>query len=327
MQNNLFSERARARLHEAYGETIRSALADPSVTEIILNPDQRLFIERLGTGIAPAGTLSRAAAEGIIRTVAALLDTELGAHRPILSAELPFDGSRFEGLIPPVVAAPAFSIRRHTRQDLSLGDLEAQGALPSGTRGVLEQALLARKTMLIAGETGSGKTTLLGALCNALAALRPAERLVTIEDTPELRLTNPNRAALCTSEGTGMDALVRSALRLRPDRLILGEVRGAEALDLVDAFSTGHRGGLATVHAGSVCQALERLRLLISRNPQAPREIEPLVASAISLVVVMSRHPRRGVCAIAEIKGYARGRFEIFNYTVKPQQEGAAQAA
>ncbi len=305
-----YLKRALERLESEFGPQIVKALSDPMVDEIMLNDDGALFFECKGSGMEKAGYLNPADAAAIVRTIASLLGKNIDRDSPVLSGEIPFNGSRFEGLLPPLVKAPSFSIRRHNALSLPLASLVEQGMLTSNEAAFLRQALKERRSIIVAGSTGCGKTTLINALLNELAVLCPFDRILTIEDTPELVVKVENRLHLYTSQHTDMSVLLRSALRLRPDRIIVGEVRGAEALDLVDALSTGHSGGLTTIHAGSVQQALKRLCLLISRHKSAPRLIEPTLAMALDIVVQLTRNPVRRIGAIAEVRGFNGVEFE-----------------
>ena len=175
----------------------------------------------------------------------------------------------------------------------------------------LKEAIAKRRTIIVSGSTGCGKTTLINALLNELSHICPQDRVISIEDTKELNIKVKNKVALFTSQTSDMSVLLKSALRLRPDRLIVGEVRGCEALDLIDAFSTGHSGGFTTLHAGSIEQALKRLTLLISRHEHAPRLIEPTLAEAIDLIVQLRRTPLRHISTIAQVTGFSDGIFHI----------------
>ncbi len=290
---------------EQFGPVVAQALRDDEVTEIMLNCNGDLFVESHSRGMEKLGTLTRAEGEGVIRTLASLLDKELDLKSPILSGEIPYNGSRFEGLLPPLVSAPVFSIRRHHSLQLPLSALVENGMVCMDEAEILRNAIINHRSIMISGATGCGKTTLINALLNEIGTLCPDERIITIEDTPELHLQLANYLHLYTSDYVDMSCLVRSALRLRPDRIVVGEVRGAEALDLIDALSTGHPGGLASVHAGSIEQALKRLSLLISRHKSAPKLIEPTLASAVDLVVQLARKPFRHISTIAKITGFS----------------------
>jgi pilus assembly protein CpaF len=289
---------------------------DPGVDEIMVNGAGMVWVERAGvleaTGVAFAdeGEL-RHAIERILAPVGRRVDDA----EPLADARLP-DGSRVNVVIPPLALdGPVLTIRRFRRRGLSPEDLVGLGTWPAALRDLLASAVRARLTILVSGGTGSGKTTTL----NALSAFVPAgERIVTIEDTAELRLQQPHVVRLearpPSVEGRGevtIRRLVRNALRMRPDRIVVGEVRGAEALDMLNAMSTGHEGSLATVHAGSPEEALRRLETLaLMAGLGLPHEaIREQVASALDLVVHQARRPdgSRRVVAVSEVVRVAGG--------------------
>jgi len=295
-------DRRRAMLKTAMGHEIGAALADPAVIEIMVNPDGALRLDRLGEGCRDTGTrLGAAEVERIIRLVASHIRVEVHAASPIVSAELPESGERFEGILPPVSTAPCFSIRKPAAKIHSLADYVADRIMDASQAELLRCAVQQRRNILIAGGTSSGKTTLANALLAEMADLD--ERIIIIEDTRELQCAAPDCVALRTKPGVvTLAALVRSTLRLRPDRIIVGEVRGAEALDMLKAWNTGHPGGITTVHANSALAALYRLEQLIQEGVvTVPRR---LIADAIDLVVfIAGRGTSRHVETIAEVAG------------------------
>jgi len=300
-------ERQRTMLRSAMGPRIAAALADAAVIEVMVNPDGALRVDRLGEGRVDLGVrIAPAATERIIRLVAAHLRLEVHANSPIVSAELPalgdgIAGERFEGLLPPVVPAPCFAIRKPAAKIHTLGDYVNTHILTVNEAAWLQRAVTSRKNILIAGGTSSGKTTLANALLAEIA--HQDERVIVIEDTRELQCAAPDCVNLRTKPGVASLAdLVRSTLRLRPDRIIVGEVRGAEALDMLKAWNTGHPGGIATVHANSAPAALYRLEQLIQEAVvTVPRR---LIAEAIDVVVFIGgRGSTRRVEAIAEVTG------------------------
>ncbi|MCK0535526.1 MULTISPECIES: P-type conjugative transfer ATPase TrbB [unclassified Anaerobiospirillum] len=297
------------------GENICAAMRDPMVNEIMLNSDGSLFVEHRLEGMKLIDHINSARGNFIIRTVASIADRQIDPACPVVSVEIPYDGSRFEGLLPPLVRSPVFSIRCHNSLDLTLDDLTAMQVVSPEQSELLREAIAAHVSIMVAGATGSGKTTLVNALLNEMSTMYPDERMITIEDTPELKIRSANSVSLFTSEGTDMSRLVRSSLRLRPDRIVVGEIRGAEALDLIDAFSTGHRGGMCTIHAGSPLQAMERLNLLISRHPSCPALIEPTAAAAIELIVQVTRSPHRYVKSLTMVTGCHNGQYELTEVT------------
>ncbi|KFD30080.1 P-type conjugative transfer ATPase TrbB [Sphingobium yanoikuyae] len=300
-------DRRSAMLRTALGPAIAAALADPLVIEIMVNPDGVLRLDRLGEGrIETSARLEAAEAERIVRLVASHMRTEVHADAPIISAELPIheDGSggeRFEGLLPPVASAPCFAIRKPAARIYRLADYVADGIMRAEVAVALANAVVARRNILVAGGTSSGKTTLANALLVEMGNLD--ERVILIEDTRELQCAAPDTVALRTKPGAvTMADLVRSTLRLRPDRIIVGEVRGGEALDMLKAWNTGHPGGIATVHANSARSALYRIEQLVAESVvTVPRR---LIAEAIDMVVFISgRGTGRRIETVAEVGG------------------------
>ena len=283
--------RRRAMLRTAMGPAIAAALADPLTIEVMVNPDGALRVDRLGEGLVDTGvTLEAAQVERIVRLVASHVRAEVHAAAPIVSAELPphgegLAGERFEGLLPPVAPGPCFAIRKPAARLYTLADYVRDGVMPAEAAQALALAAAERRNILVAGGTSSGKTTLANALLAEIARL--GERLVLIEDTRELQSAAPDTLALRTRRGVvSMGDLVRSTLRLRPDRIIVGEVRGGEALDMLKAWNTGHPGGIATLHANSARAALYRLEQLVQETVvTVPRR---LIAEAIDIVAFIS---------------------------------------
>jgi type IV secretion system protein VirB11 len=301
------AERRRAMLRTAMGPAIAAALADPLVIEVMVNPDGALRLDRLGEGRCETGHyLEAAQVERIIRLVASHARTEVHGEAPIVSAELPphgdgLAGERFEGILPPVASSPCFSIRKPASRIYVLADYVADGIIAADAALLLSLAVVDRRNILVAGGTSSGKTTLANALLAELAARD--ERVILIEDTRELQCAAPDTVALRTRPGiVAMADLVRSTLRLRPDRIIVGEVRGGEALDMLKAWNTGHPGGVATVHANSAKSALYRLEQLIQEAvATVPRR---LIADAIDLIVfIEGRGTARRIEAIEAVEG------------------------
>ncbi|WP_205520907.1 P-type conjugative transfer ATPase TrbB [Propylenella binzhouense] len=273
-------------LRTALGPSITAWLEEPAVVEVMLNPDGRLWVDRLTAGLADTGErLSAADGERIVRLVAHHVGAEVHPGSPRVSAELPETGERFEGLLPPVVQAPTFAIRKPAVAVFTLGDYVAARIMSTGQAEVLRAAVGARKNILVAGGTSTGKTTLTNALLAEVA--KTSDRVVLIEDTRELQCAAPNLVSLRTKDGVcSLADLVRSSLRLRPDRIPVGEVRGSEALELLKAWGTGHPGGVGTIHAGSGLGALRRLEQLIQEAVvTVPRA---LIAETIDVIAVLS---------------------------------------
>ena len=295
-------ERQVRMLRTAMGDVIAAALEDSQVVEVLLNPDGSVWVDRLGSGREHTGlTLSAADGERIIRLVAAHMRLEVHAGMPILSAELPVTGERFEGVLPPVAHGPAFAIRKRSAGVIPLLRYVADGILTAAQANALRASVHARANIVIAGGTSSGKTTLANALLAEIAGA--GERILVLEDTIELQCAAEDSVALRTKPGiASMTELVRSTLRLRPDRIIVGEVRGPEALDLLKAWGTGHPGGVATLHANSAFGALLRLEQLIQEAVvSVPRA---LIADTVDVIVFIAGRGRaRRVTEILRVTG------------------------
>jgi len=289
-------------LRTALGPAIATWLEDPAVVEVMLNPDGHLWVDRLTEGLADTGEqMSAADGERIVRLVAHHVGAEVHPASPRVSAELPETGERFEGLIPPVVAAPAFAIRKPAVAVFTLDDYVAANIITTRQADFLRDSIVKRRNVLVAGGTSTGKTTLLNALLAEVA--KTSDRVVLIEDTRELQCRARNLVALRTKDGVAsLSDLVRSSLRLRPDRIPIGEVRGAEALDLLKAWGTGHPGGIGTIHAGSALGALRRLEQLVQEAVvTVPRA---LIAETINVIAVLAgRGCERRLIELARVEG------------------------
>ncbi len=297
-------------LRTAMGPDIASALDDPEVVEVLLNPDGSLWVDRLGAGRAATGiNLAPATAERVIRLVAACMGVEVHARAPIVSAELLENGERFEGVLPPIVRAPTFAIRKRAIGVIRLERYVSEKILTQDQADCLRYAIAARLNILIAGGTSTGKTTLANALLQEVAKTR--DRVIVLEDTVELQCIAEDHVPLRTKPGVvSMAELVRSTLRLRPDRIVVGEVRGSEALDLLKAWGTGHPGGIATIHAGSALGALHRLEQLIQEAVvTVPRH---LIAETIDIVVFIAGRGRaRRIQEIVRVTGLDGSSYEL----------------
>ena len=292
------------------GPVILRAFADDDVTEIYVNPQDgvvRLDTRSRGRIESPE-SVAAPRVEMFLNTVAASLGLTLGAEHPGLEAELPavaFRGSRLQGFIPPITPAPAFTIRKPPAVVYSLDDYLAAGVVSRAQRAQFRRAVHEHQNVLIAGGTNTGKTTLANALLREITDLFPAERIVILEDTVELQCVAADHLALRTSPHVTLAQLVKSALRTSPNRIVVGEVRGSEALDLLDAWATGHPGGVATVHASSAEGALLRLDRLAQRANVPPQH--HLVAEAIHLIaVVEGSNAGRRVTDLVRVAGLDR---------------------
>lgn len=307
-------------LRTALGPAIARYLEDPAVVEVMLNPDGRLWVDRLREGlVATDNVLVPADGERIVRLVAHHVGAEVHPGSPRVSAELPETGERFEGLLPPVVMAATFAIRKPAVAVFTLADYVAAGIMTAAQADVLQLAVERRKNILVAGGTSTGKTTLTNALLAEVA--KTSDRVVLIEDTRELQCAAPNLVALRTKDGiASLSDLVKSSLRLRPDRIPIGEVRGSEALDLLKAWGTGHPGGVGTIHANTAIGALRRLEQLVQEAVlTVPRA---LIAETIDIVAVLAgRGTERRLAEIAHVDGLdpVTGDYRTLN-ALPPQQ-------
>lgn len=286
----LIAERKLAALRHALGDTVLGALVDPPVVEILANPDGRVVVDRVGEGRRDTGaTLSAEARERVVRLIADYVGEVVTRDDPRLAGVLPATGERFQGLLPPVALAPAFSIRKRPAVIWGLADYVADGVMTEPQAEVLRAAAADRRNILISGGTGSGKTT----LANAILA-EPAfadDRVFLIEDTPELQCSAWDTVSVLTRRAPvaiGVVDLVRDALRMRPDRIVIGEMRdGAAALETLKSWNTGHPGGLSTLHANSAEDALRRIEDLALEVAAAPPR--RTIGQAVDLIVHIRR--------------------------------------
>ncbi|WP_312361804.1 MULTISPECIES: P-type conjugative transfer ATPase TrbB [Rhizobium/Agrobacterium group] len=301
------------KLQDALGDQLCVALDDATVVEIMLNPDGRLFIERLGHGVARAGAMTPAAAEVVIGSVAHALQSEADDERPIISGELPIGGHRFEGLLPPIVSGPAFTIRRRASRLIPLDDYVKSRVMTEAQASAIRSAIDSRMNIVISGGTGSGKTTLANAIIGEIVASAPDDRMVILEDTTELQCAAENAVSLHTSDTVDMARLLKSTMRLRPDRIIVGEVRDGAALTLLKAWNTGHPGGVTTIHSNTAMSALRRLEQLTAEASQQP--MQEVIGEAVDLVVSIERTGKgRRVREVIHIEGYRNSHYQTEHY-------------
>lgn len=304
-------ERLYGKLRRELGGDVMDALEDERTLEICVNADGRIWVERKGERLRDVGrTLSSAKRLAALGTIAAMLGTEVNEAAPILEGRLPLDGSRVEGAVPPVSPdGPSMSIRKHASAVFPLSRYIEEGRIPERCADYLRDRMRTNRNILVAGGTSSGKTTFANALIRELLEIAPEDRLVIMEDTVELQCATTNKQRFVTSENVSMQKLLKTAMRYRPDRIIVGEVRGKEALDLLKSWNTGHPGGLATVHANSAPSALIRLEQLILETSQNP--MSTLIAEAVDVVVFMDKRGKAGrqVTEIIEVTGFRDGRY------------------
>ena len=304
-------DRAKSKL-ERDAREILSALQDPETVEIMVNADGRIWQEKLGQKIQHIGNIQAAQVEAVIKTVAGFHGKEVNRFNPMIEGEFPLDNSRFAGQLPPIVSSPTFTIRKKAIKIFTLEQYVETGVLSPRHGDVIREAVRKHRNILVIGGTGSGKTTLINAIINEMVRSDPDERIFILEDTGEIQCAAQNFVQYHTTLDVDMTQLLKTTLRMRPDRILVGEVRGPEALDLLDAWNTGHEGGAATLHANDALSGLTRLESLISRNPSAPKEIMSLIAEAVDMVVHITRTPHgRKIQQIIEVQGFKRGSYQI----------------
>ena len=301
--------RLRAKLLRELGP-VAKFLEEPDTVEISVNPDGSVWVERLGHPPSLENVLPRTQVAATLATIAATLDTTINASNPILSGELLIDGSRVEGLYPPVVTAPSYSIRRRASKVFTLEQYVETGVMTPDQLALVVFAVESRKNILVVGGTSTGKTTLTNAVISKINDLTPNDRLVIIEDTYEIQCEARNKVMLHANDQISMDRLLRSTLRLAPDRILVGEVRGPEALALLKAWNTGHPGGIATLHANDPFAALQRLEQLAAEGSKSAHQIPHLVAEAVDVVIHIAKSASgRSIKSILSVTGYENGEF------------------
>lgn len=286
MSDNRTAKRHHDMLTTAFGKEIINLLNDPDVIEVMLNPDGKLWAEAYGRGkYFTKIILDSSQAGNVIRLVAAIHQEVANAENPEVACELPNSGARFQGWLPPVVTAPSFTIRKRATRIYTLDNYLESGTITTDQVELLKNAIKERKNILIAGGTASGKTTFANALLNELKDCK--DRIIVLEDLPELQITSEDCVKLTTTSNVTMRDLVKGVLRMRPDRIIIGEVRDGAALELLKAWNTGHPGGICTIHANSPTATISRLEDLVH---EVVSEIPTrLIQEAIDLIIFMQR--------------------------------------
>jgi type IV secretion system protein VirB11 len=305
------------KLRREMGSTIRDALNDPKVIEVMLNDDGELWVERVGEPIEHLGHMDGHAAYAMMTTIASANDTMVSPDNPTLETVLPESGERFQGEVPPKVKSPAFTIRKPADFVFTLSDYVEQGAMSEDDAEIIRELILRRDNIAVVGGTGSGKTTLVNTITQTAAELTPDHRFVVLEDTPELKRAARNSLMMRTTMNQSMQQLLVSTLRHRPDRIIVGEVRDGAALDLIDAWSTGHKGGISTWHAneGGIA-ALNRLERLIrkSQNATPGTDLKLDVSEAVDAIIYISKDEQTKKRRVTHILAVHNGLDENGNY-------------
>jgi len=326
--------RLESKLKRELGETVLDLLSHDRTEDIVLNPDSTLWVKQMGQGFQQVGAMPPAQAASALNTIAAWKGTVMNHEHPIIETELPLDGSRFEGIISPIVRHPVFAIRLRPKKIFSLSEYEQAGILTfkddplnhfrkrdsfiDDIRGlshaeIIRAAVARKKNILTVGATGSGKTTFVNAVLDVIAQVAPHDRVVSIEDTTELQCSVRNHVDLLAVGSVSMLDCLRACMRLKPTRIVVGEVRGAEAHTMLKAWNTGHPGGAATVHANDALSGLIRLESLVAEATSAPQQT--LIAEAVDLVVFVDQEPDliagRKVREVALVTGYRDSRYQI----------------
>lgn len=308
------TQRVLDKLKREMGSSILDLLNQDDVVEIMLNPDGRLWCERIGKEMEVIGEMSSPNAISMMNTIAKLLDTTITTENPVLECELPIDGSRFEGVIPPIVAKPTFALRKKAKKIFTLENYVHDGIMDNAQKELIIQAVDSRQNILVVGGTGTGKTTLTNAIIDAVANRHPGHRLVIIEDTNEIQCKSKNSVVMRSNINVSMLTLLKVTMRMRPDRILVGEVRGGgETLALLKAWNTGHPGGIATVHANDARAGLIRMEQLIAEVSANP--MQQLIAEAVNVVVCIEKTPTgRKIKEIITVDGFKNGEYTFSIY-------------
>lgn len=302
------------KLYQDLGSTIVDCLSDKKIHEIMLNPDGQLWIDNHEEGLLSIAHIPPTQVFSIIHAIAGIHNSVITQHNPQLEARLPFfkymQGQRFIAQIPPIVSAPSFTIRKRAEIVYTLDDYLQSDRLTKKQDFVLRDLIKNRKNILIAGGPGAGKTALINALILEALHQDDKQRLLILEDLPELQCPSSNKVAMLTSSMVNMTALVRMAMRMRPDRILIGEVRGAEALDMLKAWNTGCPGGICTVHANSAQEAIQRILDLAMENRLTAPPWQ-LVAQTIDTIVSINRkgHQKGFIHEILTLGSYQNEQF------------------
>jgi type IV secretion system protein VirB11 len=289
-RSDISRRRALEMLATSMGSRLKDLLLDDLVIEIMRNPNGTLWVEKVGKGMYKTDiNLSDSDTMRVIHLIARMKETTCTAENPILSAELPENGYRFEANIPPITIAPSFVIRKHSAKIFSLSDYIKAGILTEHQVEVIKKAVTDRKNILVVGGTGSGKTTLVNAILQVFALTEPEAHLLIIEDTRELRYEGENVSCLKASDDIAdMTRCLKSVMRQRPSRIVVGEVRGPEALAFMKSWNTGHPGGLGTIHANSCLEALYRIEMLIEEAGVTPSK--QFIARVCNFIIFITKN-------------------------------------
>jgi|ThiBio_inoc_plan_1041526.scaffolds.fasta_scaffold12370_3 P-type conjugative transfer ATPase TrbB len=302
--------RLNEKLRRELGPAIIEALDDPNVFEVQLNPDGRVWADRFGQGKVHIATMSKTKAMNVLGTVAGMLGLEATASTPIVEGELPLDGSRFAGSIPPIVERAQFAIRKKALKIFTYQDYLDQGTMTPAQWEAIDNHIKQKHNILVVGGTGSGKTTLCNALLQRIVETDPTTRIVIIEDTRELQCAAVHLVSYKVSDTIDMTRLLKLTLRQTPDRIVVGEVRDKAALDLLKSWNTGHGGGVGTLHANSAEEGLVRLEQLIAESGSTA--LPAVIASAVNCVIsIQKADGGRKIQQICTVKGGSSDGYDL----------------
>ncbi len=299
------------------GPIVMDALQEPDITEIISTFRGNLLLDSHEKGLFQAGVMEKDTANSILLLMANHLGTVLDKDNSRLEGEFPLNKGRFAGLYSPVVSQPMFTIRKPADRIFTVQEYVEAGIITQEVKKIIKQAILERKNIVVTGGTKSGKTTLTNAIIDFISILCPQHRMITMEDTYELQCNSPFVDMLHTSKSENMQDLLKITLRLRPDRIIIGEVRDKMALDMLKAWNTGHPGGVCTYHADDAYSSLLRLEELIRESSISP--MPTLIQRAVDIIIFIECvREKRSVTEVAEVTGYANNEYQL-NYLYKKE--------
>lgn len=305
--NKIYASRTLQLFENSLGEEILKLKENPDVIEIMLNPDKVLWVDTLSQGMIKTDIIVEPEKSmTIIGLVADSVGTTVGEKNPRISAEIPGDGSRFEGTLPPIVDNPSFTIRKKALLVFTLDDYVKNGTMTQNQKDIIVKGVLDRKNMLVIGGTSSGKTTLTNAIINEMTVTN--HRLLILEDTKEIQSKAENTVFMRTSDYANMQDLLKTCMRYRPDRIIIGEIRSGEALDLLTAWNSGHPGGISTIHSDTPEGGLKQLEQYIQRVSVSKQQ--ELIAMTVNyLVVIVKENNVRKIKCIKEMLGFDNGKY------------------
>ncbi len=300
-------------IKNALGNHLLEALKKPDVVEVMINPNGDIWIDTLSDGMKKIGKEKPVKVKNIIITVGASLNMLADAVK-IVEGELPLNGERFAGILPPIVSNPTISIRKKALKIFSLEDYCHQNTLSEEHYSAIKKGIEERKNFVVVGGTSSGKTTFCNALLRKISDIHPHHRIALLEDTREIQLTSKNSVSMKTCVEKDLADIVKACLRFNPDRIIVGEVRGKEALDMIKAWNTGIPGGVTTIHANSATGGIARIEQLISEISAINEHLQNMIAEAVDILIYIEKD--RGVRTVKEvvkITGFKGGNYQIEN--------------